>query len=90
MGVLKQVAEAMKTDQATKFEIGGHTDADGAADHNLVLSTQRAEAVKRQLEAMGVQGSRLTCKGFGESLPIAPNDTQEGKAKNRRVEFIKK
>ncbi|MDP4131847.1 MAG: OmpA family protein, partial [Bacteroidota bacterium] len=57
---------------------------------NLSLSQQRAEAVKAQLVSMGIDASRLTCMGFGDTKPISDNNTPEGKANNRRVEFIKK
>jgi outer membrane protein OmpA-like peptidoglycan-associated protein len=61
----------------------------GAAAHNLSLSQQRAEAVKAQLVAMGIDASRLTATGFGDSKQMADNATTEGKANNRRVEFVK-
>ena len=57
--------------------------------HNLTLSQQRADAVKAQLITMGIDASRLTTKGFGDSKPIGTNDTPSGKANNRRVEFVK-
>ncbi|MBX6362085.1 MAG: OmpA family protein, partial [Acidobacterium ailaaui] len=61
----------------------------GNADHNLTLSQQRADAVKEQLVKMGIDASRLTTKGYGDTKPIDTNDTPEGRANNRRVEFIK-
>ncbi len=72
------------------FEVDGHTDNTGTAAHNLELSAQRAEAVKKQLMAMGIQGDRLTTKGFGDTQPLADNMASDGKANNRRVEFVKK
>jgi len=89
MGTLNEIASVMKQNPALKFEIDGHTDADGDATANLKLSEQRAAAVRSQLTQMGIDGSRLTCKGFGETKPIDKNDSPEGKANNRRVEFIK-
>ncbi|MDX2445401.1 MAG: OmpA family protein, partial [Bacteroidales bacterium] len=67
-----------------------HTDADGDFDFNQKLSEERAETVMNQLISMGISADRLTFKGFGESKPINTNDTPEGKANNRRVEFVKK
>ncbi len=89
MGVLNDVATFLKSNSSMKFEIDGHTDSDGSASSNMTLSQQRADAVKSQLGAMGIDASRLTTKGFGASKPMAGNDTPEGKANNRRVEFIK-
>jgi OOP family OmpA-OmpF porin len=89
MGVLNEVATFLKSNGSAKFEIDGHTDSDGPADKNLKLSKDRADAVRTQLVAMGIDGSRLTTKGFGASKPIAENNSPEGKANNRRVEFIK-
>jgi Outer membrane protein and related peptidoglycan-associated (lipo)proteins len=90
MGTLNEIAKMLKAHADLKFEIGGHTDSDGADEPNLKLSQQRAESVKNQLVALGVDGTRLTTKGFGETQPIADNDSSEGKAKNRRVEFVKR
>lgn len=89
MGTLNQIAKMMKTHNDLKFEIDGYTDSDGSDDANLKLSQQRAEAVKAKLTEMGIDTSRLTSKGFGESKPIDTNETAEGKANNRRVEFVK-
>ena len=89
MGTLNEIAKMMKENPAIKLEIGGHCDSDGDDASNLKLSQSRAEAVRNQLISMGVDGSRLTAKGYGETKPIAPNTTFEGKAKNRRVEFTK-
>jgi OmpA-OmpF porin, OOP family len=89
MGTINSIYSMMKKDPALKFEIDGHTDNTGNAAHNLTLSQSRAEAVKVQLVSMGVDASRLTTKGFGDTKPLGSNDTSEGKANNRRVEFIK-
>jgi OmpA-OmpF porin, OOP family len=89
MGTLNMIVQVLKDNPDLKFEIDGYTDNSGAAAHNLTLSQQRANAVKEQLVKMGVDASRLTTKGFGDTKPIADNNTLEGKANNRRVEFVK-
>jgi OOP family OmpA-OmpF porin len=89
MGTLNMIVNVMKANPDVKFEVGGHTDNTGSADHNLQLSQQRADAVKAQLITMGIDASRLSTKGFGDSKPVADNSTPEGKANNRRVEFVR-
>lgn len=89
MGTLNMIASVMKDNPDLKFEVDGHTDNSGDAAHNITLSQQRADAVKTQLVSMGIDASRLTAKGFGDTKPIDTNDTPEGKANNRRVEFVK-
>jgi OOP family OmpA-OmpF porin len=89
MGALNEIAKLMKEHADLKFEIDGHTDSDGNADANLKLSQQRADAVKVKLVEMGISDLRLTTKGFGATKPIDKNDSAEGKANNRRVEFVK-
>jgi outer membrane protein OmpA-like peptidoglycan-associated protein len=73
--------------QLRRVEIQGHTDATGPDDFNLKLSQQRAEAVRQGLIKRGVAPRRLVAKGYGEESPVAPNLTNAGRAKNRRVEF---
>ncbi len=89
MGTLNEIAKLMKEHTDLKFEIDGHTDSDGDADANMKLSEGRANAVKAKLVEMGIDDSRLTTKGWGETKPIDNNSTAEGKANNRRVEFVK-
>ncbi len=89
MGAINEIVKLMKDHQDLKFEIDGHTDSDGNDDANMKLSQSRAHAVKDQLIKMGIDESRLTAKGFGETKPIDKNDNAEGKANNRRVEFVK-
>lgn len=89
MGALNEIVKLMKAHNDLKFEIDGHTDSDGNADLNMKLSKERADAVKSKLVKMGIDDARLSTKGFGATKPIDKNDTPEGKANNRRVEFIK-
>lgn len=86
---LSEAAKAIKGETAL-IRITGHTDGDGAEDANLKLSQQRAESVKASLVAeFGIGADRLSTDGKGETLPIAPNTTADGRARNRRVEFTK-
>lgn len=89
MGTLNMIVKVMQDNPDIKFEVGGHTDSDGDDAYNLKLSQQRAEAVKDQLVKMGIDASRLAAKGYGEGKPLTDNTTPEGKANNRRVEFVK-
>ena len=86
--VLIEMVKLMKNNPDLKIEIQGHTDNTGSADHNLDLSTRRAETVKKFLLAYGIEAPRMVPKGYGEEKPVAPNDTEEGRAMNRRVELV--
>jgi OmpA-OmpF porin, OOP family len=85
--VLDGAAAALIGQKDLKAEIGGHTDAQGADAANQRLSQRRADSVRKYLTDKGVEGERLTAVGYGETRPIASNDTAEGRAENRRVEF---
>ncbi|HLG38525.1 MAG TPA: OmpA family protein, partial [Chitinophagaceae bacterium] len=87
---IKRIADVMKENPDMKFSIDGYTDSDGSDDYNLKLSKERADAVKRALVDMEISESRLSTTGMGEAAPVAENSTPEGKAMNRRVEFVKK
>lgn len=89
MGIINTIAEMMNEHPELKFSIEGHTDSDGDADANQKLSEERARTVMDQLVSMGISADRMSTKGFGESNPAGPNNTSEGKANNRRVEFVK-
>ncbi len=82
---LDKVVEAMKRLPGLRLEVQGHTDSDGDYDRNVTLSQNRAESVCNYLEALGIARDRLSAKGYGPSRPIAPNDSPQGKALNRRV-----
>ncbi len=85
--LLDEIAQAIKDSPSMQVVIEGHTDSSGADAYNLKLSQQRAQAVKDYLAARGIESERLKAQGYGEERPIAPNDTEEGREKNRRVEF---
>ncbi len=88
--VIKAVARGLETNPNLKLQIEGHTDSTGAADHNLDLSKRRAEAVKSVLVSQfNVDASRLTTAGLGSSKPMESNDNPQGRAQNRRVEFVR-
>jgi OOP family OmpA-OmpF porin len=84
---LNQVLSMLKAKPALRIEIGGHTDSQAADNYNLDLSKRRAQTVMKWLTDKGVAASRLTAKGFGESSPVADNETAAGRALNRRVEI---
>jgi len=72
----------------TDIEIQGHTDSKGSETYNQDLSLRRAVAVRNYLRGKGIAGSRIVTSGYGESVPVQSNSTEEGRAQNRRVEFI--
>jgi outer membrane protein OmpA-like peptidoglycan-associated protein len=88
--VVGQVVKLLKDNPGLKLEIGGHTDNIGGRDYNLKLSGQRAAAIVAALVAQGVAADRLSAAGYGPDKPIAENVKEEGRAKNRRVELVKR
>jgi OOP family OmpA-OmpF porin len=87
-GVLAVAVTTLKDNPKVKVRIEGHTDSTGPEEYNLGLSQRRSQGVKDYLIAQGVAAERLSVEGKGESVPVATNGTKEGRAKNRRVEFI--
>ena len=85
--MLELFAEYLLRNEAIGVHIKGHTDNRGQQAENQSLSEKRAAAVANALTAYGVPADRVTSAGFGQSLPIASNDTEEGRSKNRRTEF---
>jgi len=90
LGTLDQVAAMLKSSAALKIEIGGHTDNVGTAQANQKLSEARAQSVMAALVQRGVAAARLGAKGYGQSAPVADNRSEDGRAKNRRVELTKR
>ncbi len=85
---LATLVQFLKARSTLRIAIHGHTDNVGAADANLQLSTERAQMVVKFLVKSGIAAERLSAKGFGAEKPLVPNETPEGRAKNRRVEFV--
>ncbi|MFP4599085.1 MAG: OmpA family protein [Persicimonas sp.] len=86
--ILDEVAGALdENPQIELLRVEGHTDSRGSEDYNELLSQRRAESVRDYLIEAGVEPSRLTATGYGEAKPLADNDTEEGRSRNRRVEF---
>lgn len=88
--VIEQVVALLRENPALKLSVEGHTDDTGEAEGNKRLSTARAKAVMAALVEAGVAAERLSSAGFGREKPLADNKTEEGRAKNRRVELVKK
>jgi len=87
---LDQMAQLLKRNAGLKVEVGGHTDNLGDASANQKLSEARAQTVMKELVKRGIAANRLTAKGYGPTVAIADNRLEEGRAKNRRVELVKK
>ncbi len=86
---LNEIAKLMQQDAALHLRVEGHTDNQGSASANQALSEKRAQSVVAWLTGHGVPAARLTAKGFGQTKPVDDNSTEEGRAKNRRVELAK-
>ncbi len=89
MGPINKIYKLMVKNPEINFSVEGHTDSDGSDETNMTLSKERGKTVMNKLIAMGINSSRLKSNGFGESKPLDNNTTPEGKANNRRVEFVK-
>ncbi|HQQ76009.1 MAG TPA: OmpA family protein [Thermoanaerobaculia bacterium] len=87
---LDDAAAALKVAATLRVEVAGHTDNVGAPEANQRLSQERAQAVMAALVGRGIKADRLTAKGYGQTTPVADNRTEEGRARNRRVELVKK
>ena len=85
---LQRVIDFVQSAGAAKVTIEGHTDNRGSANLNQALSQQRAEAVRDALVAAGVDADRLEAVGFGKDRPVASNDSEDGRARNRRVDIV--
>nr|WP_010132991.1 OmpA family protein [Microbulbifer agarilyticus] len=84
---LGAVVQSLRSQPNSLIEVAGHTDSRGNDDYNLRLSAQRAESVRRYLVSQGVNATRISARGFGETQPVASNATESGRAQNRRVEL---
>jgi outer membrane protein OmpA-like peptidoglycan-associated protein len=88
--ILREAASTLKENPSISVIVEGHTDSVGSDAYNLKLSHRRADAVRNYLVAHGVSASRIRTEGYGESQPVASNETADGRAQNRRVELLPK
>ena len=86
--IIEDFADYLKLNNTIKVEIDGHTDNEGNAAGNLQLSEERAKAVYEYLIMQGIDKIRLSYRGFGQTKPLQPNDSEPHKAQNRRTEFV--
>jgi OOP family OmpA-OmpF porin len=86
--ILREAADTLKENPEINIIVEGHTDGKGSEAYNQRLSNRRAAAVREYLEKLAVRASRMTTRGKGKSEPVAGNDTDEGRAQNRRVELL--
>lgn len=84
---LNQVADTLSANPEVRVTIAGHTDSVGSNEYNLGLSEERADSVRTYLMSQGISGNRMMATGYGEERPVATNETDEGRALNRRVEI---
>jgi outer membrane protein OmpA-like peptidoglycan-associated protein len=89
-GIIDQIVELMKSQPSLKLSIEGHTDSQGTPESNKTLSLNRSKAVIKAVSEGGISASRMSAVGWGQEKPVADNRTEEGRAKNRRVEIVKK
>ena len=87
---VKMLADYMKNNPELNIELHGHTDNTGNPDYNLKLSDKRAETVKNELVSLGIEDKKISFIGHGDTKPIADNNTNDGRANNRRTEFLLK
>ncbi|MBM4398210.1 MAG: OmpA family protein, partial [Deltaproteobacteria bacterium] len=85
--LLDRVAQTLKADRSFKVGVSGHADETGSEEYNAALSRRRAQGVVQYLVSRGVQRSRLSIEAYGEACPAAGNESDEGRQRNRRVEF---
>ena len=88
MPEIQKVADFMKQNPGYNVVLEGHTDSKGSDAYNMKLSDQRAKAVAKALSTLGVAGAKVTTEAYGESKPVATNDTEAGRAENRRVDAV--
>ncbi len=88
--VIDEIVKLMRADGSLKLTIEGHTDNAGTPAHNQTLSEGRAAAVVAALKAKGIAADRIQAKGYGQDKPVAGNDSEEGRGRNRRVELVKR
>ncbi len=88
--ILTSVVKWLRDNPTITVEVRGHTDSEGSADKNVTLSQQRAESVRSYLVKEGIDPTRLSAKGLGKNVPVADNNSEKGKAQNRRIEFYVK
>jgi outer membrane protein OmpA-like peptidoglycan-associated protein len=90
MGIIDQIAALLQAHPDLRLSIEGHTDNVGTPQSNKTLSQQRANSVMSAVAQKGIAANRMTAVGWGQEKPIADNRSEDGKAKNRRVEIVKK